>query len=189
MKSQTGFRSSFRTADLAYMAIAAALLAICSWITIPATVPFTMQTFGIFLVLRLLGGRRGTISILVYLFLGLTGLPVFSGFAGGIGALMGNTGGYLAGFLLTGLVYWLGTSKPGKKPWREALSLGLGLTACYALGTAWFMVVYARNNGAVGLGTVLSWCVLPFVIPDLLKLALAMALSGRISRAVKLDRT
>ncbi|HBI84904.1 MAG TPA: biotin transporter BioY [Ruminococcus sp.] len=170
----------FRTVDLAYIAIGAALIAVCAWISIPLTVPFTFQTFGVFFVLSALGGKRGTCSILVYILLGAVGIPVFSGFASGIGVLLGNTGGYILGFLLSGLLYTGITRLFGNKLLPEIIALLLGLVLCYAFGTAWFMFVYTRANGAVGLGTVLSWCVLPFVLPDLIKLALARTIAGRI---------
>ena len=96
----------FRVVDLTYMAVCAALIAICAWITVPAAVPFTLQTFAVFCVLGLLGGKRGTVAILVYILLGAVGLPVFSGFNGGIGALLGTTGGYILGFIFIGLIYW-----------------------------------------------------------------------------------
>ena len=69
-----------RTVDMAYIAIFAVLIAICSWISVPATVPFTLQTFGVFLAVGVLGGKRGTLAVLVYLLLGIVGLPVFAGF-------------------------------------------------------------------------------------------------------------
>ena len=90
-----------RTQELARAALFAALIAICSWISIPTAVPFTLQTFAVFLALGVLGGKLGTLSVAVYLLLGAVGLPVFAGFQGGLGALLGATGGYLAGFLLT----------------------------------------------------------------------------------------
>ncbi len=180
-------KPSFRTEDLAYMAIGAALTAVCSWITVPSAVPFTLQTFAVFMVLGLLGGRRGTVSILLYILLGAVGLPVFSGFRGGPGILLGNTGGYIAGFLLSGLIYWALQRFAAKGVWAEALVLLAGLLACYASGTAWFMAVYTRTQGAVTPGTVLSWCVIPFILPDLAKLALALLLTGRLRRALRLD--
>lgn len=86
--------------DLAYIALMAALIALCAWISVPlGPVPFTMQTFGIFAALGLLGGRRGTLAFLIYLLLGIVGLPVFSGFSAGAGVLFGATGGYLLGYL------------------------------------------------------------------------------------------
>ena len=83
-----------KTYDMVYIAVFAVVMAICSWISIPATVPFTLQTFGVFLAVGVLGGKRGTLSILVYILLGAVGVPVFAGFSGGIGSLFGNAGGY-----------------------------------------------------------------------------------------------
>lgn len=85
----------FSTRDLCFCAIGAALIAVCAWISIPADVPFTLQTFAIFAVCGLLGGKRGTVSVLVYLLLGAVGAPVFAGFRGGFASLIGTTGGYI----------------------------------------------------------------------------------------------
>lgn len=169
-----------RTIDLAYIAVGAALIAICSWISIPLTVPFTLQTFAVFFILAALGGKRGTFSILVYILLGAIGVPVFAGFSSGIGVLLGNTGGYILGFLLSGIVYLVLTKLFGERLPVQIIALVLGLALCYAFGTAWFMVVYTKANGAVGLGTVLSWCVFPFILPDLVKLALALTIARRV---------
>ena len=98
--------SRIRTADMAYIALFAVLMAVCAWISIPFAVPFTLQTFAVFAALAILGGRRGTLSVVVYLLLGAVGLPVFAGFKGGLAALLGTTGGYILGFLLTALLYW-----------------------------------------------------------------------------------
>ena len=181
-------KQSFRTVDLAYIAVGAALIAICSWISIPLTVPFTMQTFAVFFVLSALGGKRGLFSILIYILLGASGVPVFAQFTSGIGILLGNTGGYLLGFLLTGLVYLILTNLFGKKLFIEIAALLLGLAICYAFGTAWFMYVYAKANGAVGIGTVLSWCVFPFILPDLVKLGLALTIARRVAPMLSYSR-
>ena len=174
-----------KTIDLVYISIGAALIAICSWISIPTAVPFTLQTFAVFAVLSILGGRRGTISVAVYILMGAVGLPVFAGFKGGIGVLFGNTGGYILGFLLTGLIYILFQKLFGQKDLTDILALILGLIVCYAFGTAWFMHLYLKNTGEVGLMTVLSWCVFPFIIPDLIKLALAFVISRRVKGVIK----
>ena len=176
----------FQAIDLAYVAVCAALMAVCSWISIPATVPFTLQTFAVFCSLGLLGGRRGTAAILVYLLLGALGVPVFAGFSGGIGIIFGTTGGYLLGFILMGLVYWLGERLSMDSRNIRIISMILGLLLCYAFGTAWFMFVYARQTGAIALGTALAWCVVPFLLPDLVKMALALLLSGRLRNALHL---
>ena len=176
-KAKTGFK----TIDLVYIALAAVLIAICSWISIPTVIPFTMQTFAVFCVLSIFGGRRGTIAIIVYMILGAIGVPVFAEFTSGIGILLGITGGYIVGFVFIGLIYWLMVRLLGKKLWVEIVSLVLGLAVMYAFGTVWYMIAYARSNEAIGFVTALTWCVLPFVIPDLVKLGLALTLSRRIA--------
>ena len=123
-------------------------------------------------------------TVLIYILLGAIGVPVFAGFSGGIGVILNTTGGYIVGFLFSALVMWGMEALLGRKPVVQIISMVVGLIVCYALGTAWFMVVYARNTGAVGLGTVLGWCVIPFIIPDLVKIALAFVLSRKIRKYV-----
>lgn len=183
---ETSVSTKFRTVDMAYIAMFAVMIAVCSWISIPATVPFTMQTFGVFLAVGVLGGKRGTLAVLVYLLLGMVGVPVFAGFAGGISCLVGSTGGYIVGFLFSALVMWAMEHLLGKKQWVLALSMVLGLVVCYAFGTVWFMQVYARNTGAIGVWTALGWCVFPYIIPDLIKIVLALVLCKRLAAAIKL---
>lgn len=183
----TPHKTKFRTLDMAYMALFAVLMAVCSWISLPlGPVPFTLQTFAVFLAVGVLGGRRGTITILVYILMGAVGLPVFSNFSGGIGQLMGATGGYILGFLGSALVMWAMEALLGKKTWVLAVSMVLGLVVCYAFGTFWFMQVYARTSGPVGVMAALGWCVFPYVLPDLGKIALALLLGNRLSRVLKL---
>ena len=181
--------SRLSTAEIAYIAICAALMAVCSWISIPAPAPlapFTLQTFAVFLILLLLGGKRGLLAILTYILLGAIGAPVFAQFMGGVGVLFGTTGGYIIGFLFTALLYWALEKATVDKSILRFTALVLGLVLCYAFGTAWFMVVYARQAGPVGLATALGWCVLPFIIPDLVKLALAWSLAAVLKKHVRL---
>ena len=174
IKKETGVMHG-RTYDMVYIAV-------CSWISIPAAVPFTMQTFGVFLAVSVLGGKRGTLAVVVYVLLGAVGIPVFSGFGAGIGILMGNTGGYIVGFIFSALVMWFMESVLGGRIWVQAVSMVLGLVVCYAFGTAWFLFVYMRANGAVSLMTVLGWCVIPFIIPDAVKIVLALTVSRALRR-------
>ena len=180
-------KKNFKTIDLVYIALGAVFIAICSWISIPTTVPFTMQTFAIFFVLSALGGKRGTLAIVVYTLLGAVGIPVFAQFTAGIGILLGNTGGYIIGFIFMGLIYWLMVHFLGKKLWVEILAMVIGLAVCYLFGTMWFMIIYTKATGAVCFVTVLSWCVIPFIIPDLIKLGLSLALARRLSPVLKLQ--
>lgn len=178
-------RTGSKVIDMVYIAMGATLIAICSWISIPTAVPFTLQTFAVFFVLLLLGGERGTLAILIYILLGAVGAPVFAGFNGGIGVLLGNTGGYILGFLFVGLIYMLFKKLLKKKIVIKIAALVLGLIICYAFGTAWFMHLYMKNTGEVGLLTVLGWCVFPFIIPDLIKMALAVVIAKRIEPVMK----
>ena len=143
-----------KTYDIVYIAVFAVIMAICSWISIPAAVPFTLQTFGVFIAVGVLGGKRGTLSVLVF----------------------------IIGFLFSALVMWAMEKLPGKKAVMQIVSMVVGLIVCYAFGTAWFMVVYGKANGPVGLATALGWCVIPFIIPDIIKIALAYVLSRKLRK-------
>lgn len=174
-------KTKLTTRDIAYIGMFAAIMAACAWISIPAAVPFTLQTQGVFTTLGLLGGKRGTLAVLIYILLGALGLPVFAGFSGGLGVLLGTTGGYILGFLLSALAMWAMERFSQKTAWL-ALSMVLGQLLCYAAGTAWFMLVYTRTTGPVGLTAVLGWCVIPFILPDLVKIGLSLILTTRLRR-------
>lgn len=171
---------------MALVAIFVALLALCAWIAIPAAVPFTMQTFGVFFTVGTLGGKRGTLAVLVYILLGVMGAPVFSGFSGGIAALFGPTGGYVLGFLLSALFMWSMELLGITHSWVRVVSMAAGLLVCYCFGTLWFVLVYTQRAGEISLWMALTWCVLPYVIPDAVKVALAYLLSVRLRRIVAL---
>ncbi len=187
MDTNVNTKRKTSTYDMVYISIFAVLIAICSWITIPSVIPFTLQTMGVFLAVGTLGGKRGTISVLIYILLGAVGIPVFSGFKGGFGVILGNTGGYIIGFLLSALLMWGLEKLIGKGKIAMIISMLAGLIVCYTFGTLWFMIVYAHNTGAVALTTVLGWCVIPFIIPDLIKIAVAFLLTGRLSRFIKTE--
>ena len=170
--------------DLVFTAMGIALICVCSWISIPMPVPFTLQTFAVPVVLLLLGGKRGTLATVIYVIMGAIGIPVFAGFTGGPGILFGSTGGYIIGFIFMGLIYMISTREFGNKKKTQIISLIVGLIICYAFGTAWFMHIYLRDSGEVGLFTVLTWCVFPYIIPDLVKIFLAAVVSDRVKRFV-----
>ena len=175
------------TRDMVNIAMFAVLIAVCSWISVPATVPFTLQTFGVFVTVGVLGGKRGSLSVLVYLLLGMIGVPVFAGFSGGISCLLGSTGGYIIGFLFSALVMWGMEMAFGKSRFVLVLSMILGLMVCYLFGTIWFMTVYARTTGAIGVMTALGWCVFPYIIPDGIKIVLAMILCKKVAQIIHMD--
>lgn len=177
--------TSEKTKSMVYVSMFAVIIAICSWISIPSAVPFTLQTMAVFLACGLLGGKRGTMAVLIYILLGAVGLPVFAGFSGGLGVLFGSTGGYIVGFLFSALIMWAMEKISGNRKVILILSMVIGLLVCYAVGTAWFMLVYTKTTGAVTLLTVLGWCVFPFIIPDAVKIAIAYILTLRLKKFVK----
>ncbi len=159
-------------------ALLAALNCVCAWIAVPlGDISITLQTFSIMLTLELLGGKWGTVTTGVYLLLGIVGMPVFSGFRGGLGAILGATGGYLLGFIPTGFVFWAITAFFGEK---ARLAAGFaGLLTCYAAGTVWYMALYLQGSGLVA---VLLKCVAPYLIPDVLKIYAAFRLADSLKR-------
>ena len=161
------------------MAMFVAIITVCAQIQIPMTVPFTLQTLGIFMAAAMLGWKRGLISVAVYVLLGAIGVPVFAGFSGGIGVLGGPTGGYIIGFLFTALIVGLMTDFLGRKLWVLAVSMVAGLAVCYLFGTIWLSM--QLNIGFVaGLGV----GVFPYIPGDLVKIAIACIIGPKIRRAV-----
>lgn len=162
---------------LARCALFSALMCICAWISIPlGNISFTLQTFSLFLALLTLGGKGASLSVFVYLALGAVGLPVFSGFRGGFGALLGVTGGYLWGFLAGCLVFWLITAILGEK--FRVLAVIATMVTVYLCGTIWFLV-YAPG----GIWAILAQSVLPYLLPDGLKLFLAFWVANRMQKS------
>ena len=110
-------KRKMKTLDVVYIVLFAAVMAVCAWISIPLTVPITLQTCGVCCAVGLLGLKRGTLSVLVYIILGLVGVPVFAGFTSGVGILAGTTGGYIVGFIFTALIVGWMTKFLGNKLW------------------------------------------------------------------------
>ena len=174
-----------KTRSMVYTALMTALIAVCAWITVPFTVPFTMQTFGVTLAVKLLGGKRGTAAILLYITLGGIGVPVFAGFTGGPAVLFGPTGGYILGFL-TGALAYLALERFTQKIWCNIAVTGLMLIICYAFGTVWFMSIMASRQKAIGVASALSLCVIPYIIPDIVKLVLADVIGRKLRKFIHL---
>jgi len=174
-----------RIKNMVYMSLGAVLMAVCSFITVPFVVPFTLQTFGMFMVLLLLGGKKGSISILLYILLGAFGIPVFSGFGSGIGYLLGPTGGFIIGFVFSGLVYLAVENISVKNNKTRIFALIPSLLTCYVFGTGWYMLYCNLNGAKTGLLSALAICVLPYILPDILKLCLSCFFWKRLSPHIK----
>ena len=176
---------SFSARELTCTAIGVALIVICSWVSVPTVIPFTLQTFAVCLVTALLGLKMSLWAVLCYIALALVGVPVLSGFRGGPGALLGVTGGYVVGFLFTALTVGFAVKKRGRSLPVLVFSMAAGILLCYAFGTAWFMIVYTRDGSPVTLGAALGWCVVPYLIPDGIKIVLAALLARRLHPLIR----
>ena len=184
-----GKKTFITVQDMVLVAVFTALIAVCSWITIPAIagqVPFTLQTFAVFVTAGVLGAKRGVLSVFVYILLGLIGVPVFAGFAGGLSVVAGPTGGYIVGFVFTALIvgavmYVVKGKNETTKLIVSVIAMILGDLACFAVGTIWFMAVTGTN-----LAGSLALCVIPFIIPDLVKIIVAAIVVNRLKKYVQI---
>lgn len=185
MAEKENKKKKLKTIDIVYIGLSAAIIAICSWISIPLTVPITLQTMGVCLIAGLFGAKRGTMATIIYILLGAIGLPVFSGFKGGAGVLLGSTGGYIIGFIFTAIIVGIVSDLSKGKIWMTIIAMIIGIAVCYAFGTAWFSVVYAKTNEPASIATILGWCVIPFLIPDAIKIVIAGILTSSLKKHVK----
>ena len=168
--------------DMVYTAMFTAIICVCSIISIPiGEVPITLQTLAICVAAAMLGLKRGVLSVVIYVLLGAVGIPVFAGMSGGIGVIMGPTGGYIIGFILTAAAVGFAADKFDRKLLPLIISMVAGVLLCYAVGTPWFMFVTKMD-----LLTSLGYCVFPFLLPDAFKIAIAAVISNRLNKLIRL---
>jgi len=163
--------------SLATIALFVSFTAVCSQISIPlpfTPVPLNLALLSVFMSGIILGSIKGTVCQIVYISLGCTGVPVFANFQGGIGIIIGPTGGYIVGYIVVSFIVWL-LGRSNHTVTITALSMALGLFACYALGTMWFVIITGTK-----IFEALFICAIPFVIGDALKIIFATALSKRL---------
>lgn len=175
-------------------AMFAALTAVCTFINIPlpfTPIPINLATLSVFLAGGLLGAKYGAVSQIVYIFIGCIGLPVFANYQGGLGVLVGPTGGYLAGYVLAALVIGLILGKVLKKnrPGKSdaviiVLACLAGMLTYFTLGTIWFMILTGT-----GLIASLVACVFPFLLGDAIKITAATLLILKLRKNVNVKLT
>ena len=170
-----------RLQDIICIGVFTAIIAVMSQISIPTAIPFTLQTLAVFLTGALLGGKRGTMSVIVYLLIALTGVPVLANFSGGIDKVIGITGGYLVGFVFITLIVGFATDKFGKSIPVLILSMISGLAVCYLFGTLWFCLLTKTN-----LFDSVMLCVVPYLLFDAIKIAVAVLLVNRLDKIIQL---
>ena len=177
-------------------AIFTALTVVCAQIMVPlpfTPVPINLTLLAVFASGGVLGPKRGAVAILVYLLLGVIGVPVFSGLQGGLGVLAGPNGGFIIGYVLVAFVYgyFYRISNDTKRAASPALptalkflkTVALGLPAiavCYATGTVWFVISTGTEVWAS-----LLMCVIPFIPGDLLKLIAASMVCEALQKPLR----
>ena len=173
----TKTNSKFTIQQIAMIAVMTAVTCVLAPLSIPiGPVPISLTNFAIYLSLYLLDWKKGTISYILYLLLGLVGLPVFSGFTGGIGKLAGPTGGYIIGFIPMAIIAGIVIDKFSQR-WIQILGMIVGTAICYAFGTAWFCIQAGYTVSAA-----LAVCVIPFIPADLIKMVIAMIIGPEIRK-------
>ena len=170
-----------KTRDMTLIAVMAALICVAGPLTIPAgPIPLSLATFAVYMAGSVLGRKRGTIAVALYLVIGIIGVPVFSGFSGGFQKLAGVTGGYLVGYLPCAYLSGTGGEQREKTGWWfHVLMMVIGTVLLYAVGTAVFML-HTGN----ALGAALSLCVIPFLPGDAVKVAVAAFLTVPVRKAI-----
>ena len=164
-----------RTQSITFIALMSAILCIVGPFVIPiGMVPMSLTNMVIYLTIILLDKKRATISVAIYLLIGFVGLPVFAGFAGGAGKLLGPTGGYLIGYLVLSLVAGTILEKIEKV---KILALSIGTIGLYLIGTMWLMF-----QSKLSFMSALTVGVLPFVVFDVIKIVVAVVLGNSIRK-------
>lgn len=178
-----------RVRDMVYIGLSAAMICICAWMSIPlpSGIPVSLQTFAVFASVGLLGTYRAIAAVTVYLILGSLGVPVFSGFRGGVDMLVGTTGGYLLGLLAAVLVSGGLIRVTSRIHGGDIISMFCGQLVCYVSGGIWYVFVYAPSE--TGLAVSLLVTTIPFLLPDVLKIFLASSVSKRCKRFIDIANT
>lgn len=167
--------------QIAACAVMTAVLCVLGPMSIPiGAVPISLATFVLYLMVYILGTTGASISTLVYLLLGLVGLPVFSGYSGGFAKLAGPTGGYLVGYIFIALIGGIILKRSHANTVISALGLVLGTAVLYVFGTAWFVILMD-----VTVGYALTVCVLPFILIDLGKIVVATLIGKPVRSALE----
>lgn len=171
-----------KTADLVIISLSAAILCILAPVSIPlgfTPIPLTLGLFAVIMAAILLGSVRGTICVLVYILLGAVGLPVFSGYAGGIPKIAGPTGGYLWGYLFLAFITGFVAERFGRKWYLYLAGAVLGTFVCYAFGTVWLGLQLSMGPMEA------LWAgVIPFLPFDFVKIILAVAVCCPVRTAL-----
>ena len=167
-------KRSERISRISICSMNAAILVICSFISVPTAPPFTFQSFGVLILTGLFGLKITLVSYMIYLLLGIVGLPVFSGFTGGFSVIIGPTGGYLIGFAFLIIVSSALINVLGRGIFSLTLAFTVGVIVLYVIATVYYSAVWLKDTSLSSVISSASVCVLPFLLADAAKTALAV---------------
>lgn len=172
-----------KTYNIILCGLMAAILCVLAPVAIPMTVPITLGTFVIFIMTYILDYKYAFVSCLIYILLGIVGLPVFSGYQGGIGKVVGPTGGYIVGYLFITLISGYINSRYQANKILQVIGMIIGIMICYGLGTLWF--AYQQNMSIL---ESLIICVIPFICGDILKIVGAVIVGNILRKRINIRR-
>lgn len=164
----------------AYTSLFTALFIVCSWTVLPFPIPFTLQIFALFCGLEILGEKHVLTGIICWILMGSAGLPVFASFKGGIGVLFDATGGFIWGFI-PAVICFTAFFKITKS---RLISSVTAMLMFYICGCIWYTRLYFGGT-ANGFASAFTVCVLPFIIPDAIKIILGFYVGKRIKKLIK----
>lgn len=171
-------KASLNIAQIAVIGVMTAVICILAPLSIPiGPVPISFTNLALYIALYVLGTKKATISYLIYLLIGLIGVPVFSGFSGGPQKLFGPTGGYLIGFIPLAVIAGIFIDKFINKMYLCFIGMVIGTAVCYVFGTAWLAF-----QAGMGFYAALAVGVLPFIVGDLIKIIIAMLIGPQIRK-------
>lgn len=203
IKDKKGKVAPFGVRDICYIALFAVVIAVCSWIAIPISeISITLQTLGVCMTAGFLGWKRGVICVISYILLGICGVPVFSGFKNFYALIASASAGYVIGFIFTAFIVGITSDKMhlvGERVKDKvalhivqliilALAMVVGVAVCYLFGTLWFMMIYKGSVTTTNLQIALTYCVYPYIIPDLIKIVGATLLVNYLKPFVRLHK-
>ena len=172
-----------KTYNIILCGMMAAILCVLAPMSIPTTIPITLGTFVIFIMTYILTYKYAFISCMIYILLGIIGLPVFSGYQGGIGKVIGPTGGYIAGYLFIALICGYINNRYHTNKVLQIIGMTMSVVICYVLGTLWF-----SYQQGMGIYESFIICVVPFIIGDILKIVVALVVGNVLRKRLNFRR-
>jgi len=176
--------NKFSVKLMVQIALVTAVICVLAPLSIPlpfSPVPISLTILAIYFGLYAIGWKWGTVACLLYILLGLIGVPVFSGFSSGPGKLLGPTGGYIFGFIFVAVIAGIFIDKFETKIWMHIIGMVLGVIVCYTFGTIWFLIVMDGYT----VGSALAACVIPFIPADIVKMIIAVLAGPAIRKGIK----